>query len=969
MKKNRRHRNRGLQGLALLLSIVLLFVFMPISAVAEVLGQLDVEEEPIVEEIYEVTALREESVKHFYVGEGNYTAVSYGEAVHRLDAVGTWQEIDNTLTLQNGKYQTSDGRVQLAGTAGEDLLQLSEKGYRIGLSFATGGADNTAPYALQSVNTANATVQNVTREPVLEGDSAAVKYEKISKVLNRSGLQYTNLLANTDVAYTLHGNDITGRITLRGQRGSNDVALRLQLTGLVPTLATDGSILLADATTEEVAYTIPAPTASDPNLTASYQLVPVSEGLYLLGITTTLRNHISTEDFGSLATPGSGDTAVTLSFGVVTVSGTVINPGGEICGYIDADYPDVDRRYADEMRFVGNYYSQIGYLMMELPQIPEKATFAGAVLSMWYSQYLPGEEPIDDMDIDSDVCVHKATVAWYEMESWTYEIAGNYTNRGRGQLIDDIWCDSSETYFDFDISSAMQDWYGGEAYHGFAVVCEIPDAPFYLNNMDYRPYITVTYQIESIDVPDGVYYIQNAENGNFLHANTETSSGNVAGSLQSFSRTSAQRWQITDLQNGYFEIESTQQPGWVLTANSSVNADVWLQPRSSTSSVYQQWYFVEYVDEVLIIIARSSYQELFYDDYTLCLGISSAIGADEHDVAMTSTLNDTTTDELWLLHQGSDLTIGHNGDYYFQCATTKMYMTVDSTDDFAEQHDFTGAADQIWRVVYDSSGYYRIYNVTIGKYLTVQASYENKAKVLLESYYSNNTDRQRWKFTQLSNGTWEIQAEYHKGTSLVLAAGQPFLNWEGSIYEEGVNIEQRNDNTRDNWRLCRRLETPNYCQMVHDDDELTGYNWCWVTCAQMAAATYGYTDIAREDAIEEVKGAVVDESGNAQEIEEASEFFAEGDLDFYSVDDGYTLSSLLDLLDNGDPVICGLKYVSSDGGHTIIIRGYYYDGDTVMLQYNDPMVLNAISAKTYSELFENSSTEWEDTIVVRSDYS
>ncbi|MBE6594805.1 MAG: hypothetical protein E7644_03280 [Ruminococcaceae bacterium] len=34
MKKNRRHRNFGLQGLALLLSIVLLFVFMPISAVA-----------------------------------------------------------------------------------------------------------------------------------------------------------------------------------------------------------------------------------------------------------------------------------------------------------------------------------------------------------------------------------------------------------------------------------------------------------------------------------------------------------------------------------------------------------------------------------------------------------------------------------------------------------------------------------------------------------------------------------------------------------------------------------------------------------------------------------------------------------------------------------------------------------------------------------------------------------------------
>ena len=35
MKKNRRPRNVRLQGLALLLSVVLLFVFLPVSAVAD----------------------------------------------------------------------------------------------------------------------------------------------------------------------------------------------------------------------------------------------------------------------------------------------------------------------------------------------------------------------------------------------------------------------------------------------------------------------------------------------------------------------------------------------------------------------------------------------------------------------------------------------------------------------------------------------------------------------------------------------------------------------------------------------------------------------------------------------------------------------------------------------------------------------------------------------------------------------
>ena len=35
---------------------------------------------------------------------------------HRKDAEGVWQEIDNTLTLQNGYHTTLDGRVKLAFT-------------------------------------------------------------------------------------------------------------------------------------------------------------------------------------------------------------------------------------------------------------------------------------------------------------------------------------------------------------------------------------------------------------------------------------------------------------------------------------------------------------------------------------------------------------------------------------------------------------------------------------------------------------------------------------------------------------------------------------------------------------------------------------------------------------------------------------------------------------------------------------
>ena len=68
--------------------------------------------------VREVISLRNESVKHFDMGDGTYQAVTYGYPVHRKDASGEWQDIDNTLTTQTNKgvekYSTRDSRVKFA---------------------------------------------------------------------------------------------------------------------------------------------------------------------------------------------------------------------------------------------------------------------------------------------------------------------------------------------------------------------------------------------------------------------------------------------------------------------------------------------------------------------------------------------------------------------------------------------------------------------------------------------------------------------------------------------------------------------------------------------------------------------------------------------------------------------------------------------------------------------------------------
>jgi len=130
----KKHQNL-LRFFTLMLSTILLFVFLPCGAIAEGIGGLQISSEV---DVYEVEELRQENVKHFHMGDGQYTAVTYNEAVHRKDAAGAWQDIDNSLALKDGYHSTGDGRVKFAANAnsGDYLMALSENGYGIELSFA-----------------------------------------------------------------------------------------------------------------------------------------------------------------------------------------------------------------------------------------------------------------------------------------------------------------------------------------------------------------------------------------------------------------------------------------------------------------------------------------------------------------------------------------------------------------------------------------------------------------------------------------------------------------------------------------------------------------------------------------------------------------------------------------------------------------------------------------------------------------
>lgn len=97
----------------LVLSMVFLF---QMTALAEPLADATPQKATRAENtVSEVASLREESVKIFQNGNGNYVAAIYGEAVHYQDKNGNWQEIDNSLVpITVSPAQLADKGIKVA---------------------------------------------------------------------------------------------------------------------------------------------------------------------------------------------------------------------------------------------------------------------------------------------------------------------------------------------------------------------------------------------------------------------------------------------------------------------------------------------------------------------------------------------------------------------------------------------------------------------------------------------------------------------------------------------------------------------------------------------------------------------------------------------------------------------------------------------------------------------------------------
>lgn len=612
--------------LTLMLSTILLFVLLPFGAIAQGIREFTIFSSEI--DVYEIEELRQENVKHFRMSDGQYTAVMYNEAVHRKDSAGIWQDIDNSLTLQNGVFATNDGRVKLAKNANsaDYLMAFLENGYGVELSFADQNEKGTTLYSKSNVNSSVATVTNAEKTPILKTDTKEERFQKLSRVNNKATLSYAEALSGVDVEYTLSGNSITEKILLKNGQSNTEIAFLLTLSGLSASLTTSGEVALADKETKEIVYIITPPTLNtsqaNTQSTSSFALQSVANGSYLLTL-----NVINPTSQNIMRSGGTEETEVAFSLVYSTTA------YGSNTTYIS---PDIDYDCSND-----NAYLEVGtngraaFIHTYLPNLPEDTAISDARLNIWPEV----EEPYT-------IQVYRCTVPWYEYESWTYSVASNVTYMDSTMITSHVV--SEKITYGLDVTSLVSDWYEGECENYGVVLLLESGGPIYVSGADLA-YLEIDYSFTP-SVEDGVYYIQNVQHALLMQSGAPITAGTDV-LLDEYSGLDDQKWKFTFLGNGFYAITSADGEN-ILTSPNSANVLGPTLPLSADSVLNdqlpaeQQWRLKPSNNGY--VLASKEGGTWVGSDFVapLCLGTDTDIWS-PHYGYMHSATDITTLNEVW----------------------------------------------------------------------------------------------------------------------------------------------------------------------------------------------------------------------------------------------------------------------------------------------------------------------------------
>lgn len=522
---------------SLVLAIVMFMISLPLAALAINDTSSSAFEENIVH-ITEITDRREENVKHFDMGDGTYTAISYGTAVHRKDENGEWQDINNNLSLTTVQskeiYATSDMRTSFAKqfTPNAQLVTLAENGYSISMGILQSASNG-------SIN-ADATAQYVPSAPseITNAPARASSWTNIDDaaiVDNVSSIVYNNIKSGVDLEYILDGSDIKENIIVKSRQSSYVYDFQLILSGLVATLNDDGSISLSDIDDGTAKYTIPAPYMYDANgeisYSVTYSLLEVKPELYIL---TVNANDEWIND-------------AERAFPVIVDPSIHINNNTEELIEDTSIHQNLNRTNGSTVNLLVSSIDT-AFFRFQLPDLLPHAQFEKAELKLhYYYSTLNDAENIElsVMRVEEErQTENNAIVNRWDANTLTGKMSIELCSLNTVTLDADAnaTIDTPYTYF-FDITNLVDLWLSGEKENnGLAIkrtggdisriFFKSSEAPRVL----HRPYVVIQY----FDVEDGVYMLKNATRNLYVDARYDAYTPSITMQQTYFSNNTSQ---------------------------------------------------------------------------------------------------------------------------------------------------------------------------------------------------------------------------------------------------------------------------------------------------------------------------------------------------------------------------------------------------------------------------------------------
>lgn len=606
----------------------------------------EIEEKSQYLDIFEIESLREAGVKHFRLEDGSYRAISYGQVVHQKDANGRWQDIDNTLRLNNGFYKTADGRLSFSQNV-DSLIPFYElnKG-DFSLSFSA---------LFNPINRVIASVDNQDESLNELGNSI----ESISKIKNNSHISYEGIYEGVNLDFYLYANTISMMLNLDSTFDDNQVKFILE-TENVEAEIDNGCLVLIDPITSIIKYKLFKPYLNScdesPLNDYYYSLSKICDGRYEIVINFDFDDSNDSNDEQLRIPPGMGPEIVIIDDG----------GGGGSTGivydtYISSSSPSTNYGYSSEVKVSSNN-TDIGLIRINNPSIPAESTVVDAFFTIpyYYSSNTSNYARVAAYQILSN---------WYESNvTWNSSPSMSQTQLGSDYALGGATSTNPST-ISLDITSLAKKWYSEES-SNYGIACKhiggTSSTVLFKSWESYseRATLTIDYNLDSLIISNGMYFIKNGHLDKYIQIDDGDSGNNYnteGAILELWTGTgvSFQKWIFEYLHNGYYKIKSYRS-GKVISVQSgyeNTGARA-LRQETYTGSYRQQWSITLTSHGMYKIKPRSS--EGYSTDWVMCCG--EGIGGNGRNVEQREYSNNAIYKDEWIIEMLLPLS-GYELDY------------------------------------------------------------------------------------------------------------------------------------------------------------------------------------------------------------------------------------------------------------------------------------------------------------------